>query len=161
MLLGNGANPRVHGACAMMPLDMATFEEHEAVVQQQLAADEDSKSEMEIIEDNEPGDTGEVEISTPPLHSDLDDISETSQEGFGPQQASRAPDNSDSETLQPQLRHSAIRQPHRTESYRSATAPISPSRLTQSSPSFFSSLPNGEHHGAKVRRWFRIYYRFG
>ena len=102
LLLGNGANPRVHGACAMTPLDMATFEEHEAVVQLLLAADEDSKSEIEIIEDNEPGDTGEVEISTPPLHSDLDDISEASQEGFGPQQASRAPDNSDSETLQPQ-----------------------------------------------------------
>ena len=32
LLLGNGANPRVHGACAMTPLDMATFEEHEAVV---------------------------------------------------------------------------------------------------------------------------------
>lgn len=86
----------------MMPLDMATCEKHEAVVQQQLAADEDSKSEIEIIEDNEPGDTGEVKISTPPLHSDLDDISETSQGGFGPQQASRAPDNSESETLQPQ-----------------------------------------------------------
>lgn len=63
------------GACAMTLLDMATFEEHEAVVQQLLAA-------IEIIEDNKPGDSAEVKTSIPPFHSDPDNISEASQENF-------------------------------------------------------------------------------
>ena len=102
LLLDNGANPKVQGACAMTPLEMATFEEHEAVVQLLLAAEEDSNSEINITEDNEPGDSAEVEIPTPPPFSDLDDISEASQEDFDPSQPSQALDNSDTENPQPQ-----------------------------------------------------------
>lgn len=82
LLLDNGANSRMRGACAMTPLDMATFEEHEAVVQQLLADNEDSNFEIEIIEDNRPGDSAEVKISIPPFHSDPDNVSEASQVSF-------------------------------------------------------------------------------
>lgn len=61
---------------------MATFEEHEAVMQQLLADNEDSNFEIEIIEDNGPGDSAEVKTSIPPFHSDPDNISEASQENF-------------------------------------------------------------------------------
>lgn len=91
----------MQGACAITPLEIATFEEHEAVVQLLLAADQDSNSEIEIIEDNESGGSAEVEISTPPLHSDLDDISEAPRQHFEPPQLSQAPDDY-SKNLHPQ-----------------------------------------------------------
>ena len=102
LLLDNGANPKMRGAYAITPLDMAIFEEHEAVIQLLLAADGDSNFMMEIIETNEPGDSAEEEISSPPLHSNLDDISEATEEDLEPPQPSQAPDCSNFEHLQPQ-----------------------------------------------------------
>ena len=102
LLLDNGANPKVRGACAITPLDMAIFEEHEAVIQLLLAADKDSNSEIEIIGHNEPGDPAEEEISTPPLRSDRNDVFEAFQELLEPPQPSQAPEISDLEYLQPQ-----------------------------------------------------------
>lgn len=62
LLLNNGANANVWGTRAIPHLDMAIFEEHEALIQHLLAADEDSKSEIFFFEDNEPGDSAEGEF---------------------------------------------------------------------------------------------------
>ena len=102
LLLDNGANPKMRAAYAITPLDMAIFEDHEAVIQLLLAADGDSNFKMEIIETSEPGDSAEEEISSPPLHSNLDDISEATEEDLEPPQPSQAPDCSNFEHLQPQ-----------------------------------------------------------
>lgn len=59
----------------MDPLGMFTLQEYKAVVQQLLADMEDLSPEIETIEDNELGDSTEFDILTPPLHSDLEDIS--------------------------------------------------------------------------------------
>ena len=157
LLLDNGANLKVRGACATTPLDMAMFEEHEAVVQLLLAANEDSNSDIEVIEDYEPGGSAE-KVSTPRLHSDLDDIFKASQEVLQPPQPSQAPDNSDFEYLQPQKS-----QPLDSSTALSLTAQQQAHSLLPNSPTspLFSSPPREECHGISVRRWFRTHHRPG
>ena len=155
LLLDNGANPKVRGACATTPLDMAIFEEHEAVIQLLLAANEDSNSDIEAIEDNEPGGSAEEEVSTPRLHSDLDDISKASQEVLEPPQPSQAPDNSDFEYLQPhntqppddstKLSLTAQQQPH-SPLPNSPTSPLQSSHpLPERSVMVYQSEDGSEH----------------
>ena len=100
LLLDYGADPEKPSGCGMTPLDIATAEEHEAVVQQLLATITGSQSRAEDNEDKEPESPAEVEPSNPRLES---------APGREPEVSPEAPNNA--QPAQPVERGSEVPQP--------------------------------------------------
>ena len=142
LLLDNEGNPKVLGACAMTPLDMANFEEHEAVVRQLLAADEDSDCEVVIVEGDKSGTSAEVEISTPP-QSDLGDTSKASQEAFDPREPAKPTNNSDFENLKPRDTRPVDSPPSSSPTAQQQPQSLFPPNSPNYSPRSYHPCPRG------------------
>lgn len=78
----NGAVPKKHGAYGITPLDIATVQEHEAVVQMLLAAGAGPQSRVKGVEDEDEENSAKVEPSSPQLESAPGGKPEFSQEFF-------------------------------------------------------------------------------
>lgn len=108
LLLENGADPRKCGSCAMTPLDIATIEEHEAVVQLLLVAGTGQHSNVEYVEDEGAGSNAKVETSNPRLGNALVDepefpseVSDNAQPAQSTDGRSETPQSQDSHTERP------------------------------------------------------------
>lgn len=92
LLLENGANPIKKGIFATTPLEIATIEEHEAVVKLLLAASDSSHSMLNGVDEGEQGSSTELERSKSRLESDIGRELRASQEASDNPQPTYAAD---------------------------------------------------------------------